>query len=217
VAFGQRSPLLVYGAGGHAKVVLATVEAEDRFEIVGLLDDDAARHGTMVAGYPVLGGREELARWSARGVREVIVAVGDNRRRAELCCLLRQNGLRLARAIHPTATVLRSARIGEGTVVLPNAFVGGDAVVGEGTIVSVGTVVGHDCVVGSWVHLCTTVTLGGAARVDDYAFVGMGAAVLPRVRVGCGVTVGANAAVNRDLPDGVIAAGVPARILKEAP
>jgi len=210
-------PILVYGTGGHAKIVLATVEAAGQYEIAGLLDDDPVRHGTTVGGYTVLGGREQLARLIAQGVRGAVVAVGDNRQRAQLTHFLRQSGLQPAQAIHPTAIVLHGARIGEGTVVLPNAFVGGDAVVGEGVIVSISAVVGHDCVVGCWAQLCPKASLGGAARVGDYAFLGTGAVVLPGVSVGCGAVVGANAVVNRDLPDGVTAVGVPAHVVKGAP
>lgn len=49
------------------------------------------------------------------------------------------------------------------------------------------------------------------ARVD----VGAGAKILGRVRIGDGVQIGANAVVLQDLPDGVTAAGIPARIVSE--
>lgn len=49
------------------------------------------------------------------------------------------------------------------------------------------------------------------ARVD----VGAGAKILGRVRIGNGVQIGANAVVLQDLPAGVTAAGIPARIVAE--
>ena len=210
----KSNQLVVYGAGGHAKTVLATLEAQGQYGIIGLLDDDESRHGTAFYGYPILGGREQLKRLRKQGLCRAVVAVGDNFRRAELARLLKEQGFQLVPAIHPTATLLRGSRIGEGAVVLVNAFVGADATIGDNAIVSVGVVVGHDSIVGSWVQLAPGVCLGGEVKVGDFSLVGLGASVLPRVTVGRQVVVGANAVVIDDLPDGVTAVGIPARIIK---
>ena len=50
--------------------------------------------------------------------------------------------------------------------------------------------------------------------LGDNVWLGTGAKVLDGVRIGSDVVVGANAVVNADLPDGAIAAGVPARVLR---
>jgi len=50
--------------------------------------------------------------------------------------------------------------------------------------------------------------------LGDNVWLGAGAKVLDGVRIGRVVVVGANAVVNADLPDGAIAAGVPARVLR---
>jgi acetyltransferase-like isoleucine patch superfamily enzyme len=50
--------------------------------------------------------------------------------------------------------------------------------------------------------------------LGDNVWLGTGAKVLDGVRIGSDVVIGANAVVNTDLPDGAVAAGVPARILR---
>ena len=209
----ERNQVVVYGAGGHAKTILATIEAEGRYEVIGLLDDDESRHGTIFYGYRVLGGHEQLAHLRNQGVSRAFVAIGDNFKRAELAQLLVENDFRLVQVIHPTATLLRGSRIGAGAVILINAFIGAGATISDNAIVSVGVVVGHDCVIGSCVQLCPTASLGGQVGVGDYSFIGMGVSVLPQVRVGRRVVVGANAVVIEDLPDCVTAVGIPARIV----
>lgn len=209
------SQVVIYGAGDHAKAVLASIEAEGKYQVIGLLDDDESRHGFAVYGHQVLGGREQLIKLRKRGVFKAIVAIGDNMKRAELAQLLRESGFKLTRAIHPTSTILRGSRIGRGAMILGNVWVGADAIIGENTILSVGVVVGHDCVIGSGAQLCPTVSLGGHVVIGDYSFIGMGATILPRVTVGNKVVVGANATVINDLSNGVTAIGVPARIVEQ--
>jgi len=51
--------------------------------------------------------------------------------------------------------------------------------------------------------------------LGDNVWLGTGAKVLDGVTIGNDVVVGANAVVNADLPDGAIAAGVPARVLRQ--
>lgn len=54
---------------------------------------------------------------------------------------------------------------------------------------------------------------GGSPRLGDNVFVGAGARIIGAVRIGTNVKIGANAVVTRDIPDGVTAVGVPARIV----
>ncbi|MDZ7696554.1 MAG: hypothetical protein U5R49_06430 [Deltaproteobacteria bacterium] len=64
----EQELIVVFGAGGHVKVVLATIESEGKYEIVGLLDDDKGKQGTQVCGYRVLGGKDETVSMKEQGV-----------------------------------------------------------------------------------------------------------------------------------------------------
>jgi len=204
--------VVVFGAGDHAKVVVATIEAEARLKVIGLLDDDESRHGTTWYGHQILGGSDQLTRLREQGVSKVVVAVGDNVGRAKLAQLAVKSEFELVKVIHSTAVILNGTVIGEGTVILANAYIGADSNIGSNALLSVGSLVAHDCVIGSWCQLCPGARLGGHVRVGDYSLIGMGATVLPRVTVGERAVVGANAAVIHDIPDDVTAVGVPARV-----
>ena len=207
--------IVVFGAGDHAKVVIATVRAVGAHRIVGLLDDDEAKHNTDWYGESVLGGSEQLQEIYRQGCRKVVVAVGSNQARADMQRLAVEAGLQPITMIHPNAVVLPGSQIGEGSVLLPQAYVGAGADIGAGVLLSVGAMVAHDCILGDWCQLCPGARLGGHARVGSYALIGLGAAVLPRVAVGEQAVIGANAAVNRDVPDCATAVGVPARVLEK--
>ncbi len=112
------------------------------------------------------------------------------------------------------AKVLISAlppKLGRGTVVFAGAVVQPDAVIGDHVIVNTGATVDHDCVVGDYAHLAPGVHLAGSVHVGEGAFLGIGSVVSPGVRIGRWTTLGAGAVAIRDLADGAVAVGVPAR------
>ena len=69
--------ILVLGAGGHAKVVVATLLAAGR-AVLGLLDDNRSRRNTAVLGVPVLGAIDDFERLGPAGA---VIAIGDNKAR----------------------------------------------------------------------------------------------------------------------------------------
>ena len=86
-----------------------------------------------------------------------------------------------------------------------------------------GVVIGETAVVGEDVLIYHQVTLGGTSTepgkrhptVGDRAVLGAGAKILGPVVVGADAKIGANAVVVRDVPDGKVAVGVPARLVGE--
>jgi len=206
--------LLLYGAGGQAKNVIATILALDSYQIKGILDDDQDKHHTSHYGVDVLGGREMLARLNSQSVMKFVVSIGDNRTRSEITGLMKDEGYEPVKLIHPDVILLPGCSIGKGSVVFPASTIGSDVTVGDGSIIGIGSVISHDARVGDFVHIAPNVTLNGGAVVGNQTLVGSGAVILPYITVGENVIVGANSLVNRDLPSGVTAVGSPARIIK---
>jgi acetyltransferase-like isoleucine patch superfamily enzyme len=79
-------------------------------------------------------------------------------------------------------------------------------------VINTAAVVEHDTIVEEFAFIAPHATIAGGARVGRLSLIGIGAVVLPGVNVGSETIVGAGAVVTRDLPDGVVASGVPARI-----
>jgi sugar O-acyltransferase (sialic acid O-acetyltransferase NeuD family) len=207
--------VVVYGSGGHGKVVADAVLATPGWELVGFLDD-RAQAGTRLLGCEVLGGGDLLADLAAQET-SVALGVGANAARQQVFERCVAAGIAVVTVVHPSATVSPSATLGPGVVVLAQAAVNPDAALGDGALVNTSAVVEHDCRIGAFAHLSPRAALGGAAQVGARAHLGLGAVVLPGISVGADSVVGAGAVVVRDLPSGITAVGVPARIRSERP
>jgi UDP-perosamine 4-acetyltransferase len=160
-------PLVLVGAGGHAKVVIEAARAGGRFRAVGLIDP--APPALAVLGVPVLGGDEVLARLRAEGVAWAFAALGSNAARERVGDRLRAAGFRLATLVHPGAEVMPSARLGEGVVAMARAVVSAEARVDDLAIVNTGAVVEHDGRIGTAAHVAPLAALAGNVRVGARA------------------------------------------------
>jgi UDP-perosamine 4-acetyltransferase len=169
---------------------------------------------STVLGVPVLGGDAALQTLRSQGVEFAFVALGDNRARQKAGADVRALGFTIPTAIHPSALISPSARIGGGVVIMASATVGTETVIDELAILNTGAVIDHDNRLGAASHVAPGCALAGNVTVGERAFVGVGSAVRPGVHIGAGAIVGAGSAVVSDIPAAARVAGVPARPLR---
>lgn len=205
-----KEKIFVFGASGHAKVVIDIIERQGLYEIVFMVDDNPALKGQGFFGYPVLGGKADLLSLSNRP-RQVIVAIGNNRVRAMVAGWLADNGFNLVSAVHPSAQVARGSTIGVGTVLMAGVVVNTDARIGDNVIVNTRAGIDHDCIIGNNVHIAPGSTLCGTVTIGDGTFVCSGTTIIPNLIIGKHVTIGAGSTVIRNVPDGVTVVGSPAQ------
>ncbi|MFP4144617.1 MAG: NeuD/PglB/VioB family sugar acetyltransferase [Phycisphaeraceae bacterium] len=188
-----RRPLVIYGAGGHGRVV-ADAAAAAGAKVLGYLDDQPERYieeGIRLFD-PAAPELEEAA---------IIVAIADNRTRRTIAERLGAQGRPLQSVAHPAASRSRLAEIGKGTFLGPQTAVSTGARVGEGVIISSGAIVEHHARLGAWSQVGPGAVLGEKVELGEAATIGLGARVLPGVRIGARADVAAGAVVARDVPD----------------
>jgi sugar O-acyltransferase (sialic acid O-acetyltransferase NeuD family) len=195
-------------------------------EPIGFVDDAPRLTGTRVMGLEVLGTRDVL-RTVAHDA--VIVAIGDNARRAAICEGFARNGkpdatrdgalsgARLISACHPDASIGSTVEMGDGCMLSAGVVITPDVRLGRGVILNTRCSVDHHSVIGDFVHVGPGATIGANVVIGDRALIGLGASVMSGRLVGAGTIVGAGAVVTRDLPDRVVAMGVPARVVRSIP
>jgi sugar O-acyltransferase (sialic acid O-acetyltransferase NeuD family) len=208
--------LVILGAGGFARHVLALVDAinADRaaFKVLGFLEREPVNTPLIArTGYEVLGDDSLLASLDA----EYLIGVGSPALRARLDHLATKLGRKAPIAVHPAAVLESRARLDAGVMVMAGGCVEADAVVHRHAYVNVNAVVGHDSRIGAHVTISPNAVIGGGSIIEDDVAIGANATIKQGRTVGHGSTVGANAMVARDVPPGSTVVGVPARVVKE--
>jgi sugar O-acyltransferase (sialic acid O-acetyltransferase NeuD family) len=199
--------MLVYGASGHAKVIIDCLQA-GQVPVSGIFDDNPDIR--QLLGFPVLGS------YQAQYLPEepLIIAVGNNQIRQKITALVRHT---YGKVIHPSASISAYAKVGDGTVVFHQAVIQASASVGRHCIINTAASVDHDCILEDFVHISPHATLSGNVLVGEGTHIGAGATVIPGISIGKWCIIGAGAVVTKDIPDYATAVGVPARIIKIKP
>jgi UDP-N-acetylbacillosamine N-acetyltransferase len=208
-------PLVVWGASGHARVVTDMIRLAGTFRIVAFLDDvHPDRTGTSFCGAPILGGREQLPRLREDGVKHLLVAIGDCRTRLALADVAIQHGFDLATIVHPRAVVAGDVLVAHGTVVMAGAVINPGCTIEDNVIINTSSSVDHDSIIHSGAHVGPGVHIGGSVVIGPGTWIGIGTILKDNVTIGRGAVVGAGAVVLKDIPDGVVAFGTPARVIR---
>ena len=191
--------MILYGASGHAKVIIDTLEAIG-MKIDYVVDDYASISSLL--GYEV---RRDSGHYDS-----AIVSIGDGRIRKKI--VSRLDVKEWVKAIHPKATVSPHASIDEGTVVMAGTVINSGAVIGKHCIINTGATVDHDCVIGDYCHIAPGVHVSGGVIIGEGSWIGVGSCVKQGVKIGKWATIGAGSVVVKDIPDGVTAYGCPCRV-----
>jgi sugar O-acyltransferase (sialic acid O-acetyltransferase NeuD family) len=213
----SRIRIVIWGAAGHAKVVVDALSI-DNSRIEALFDNNPAASSPF-SEVPLYIGEKGFHVWrknhstSAFGF---IIAIGGNggKHRLQLQEFLSSYGMIPLTVIHPTAFAAQGSHISKGCHVLGMSFVGAGASIGSQSIINTNASVDHECSIGSGVHVAPGATLAGCVRVDECAMIGAGAVVLPHVHIGAHALVGAGSVVTRNIPQYAVAYGNPARVVR---
>ena len=192
----EKTKLYIYGASGHGKVVCDVAKSAGYKEIVFLDDKGELKFSPDLPKFPV------------------IIAIGDNKIRANLQKKVSEAGFEIATLIHETAVISQSAKIGKGVVIMPGVVVNADALIGDGAILNSACVIEHDCVIGKFAHISPNSAIAGGVEVGEFTHIGIGSSVIQKIKIGTNTTIGAGSAVIKDIDENCVAVGVPAKIIK---
>lgn len=198
--------MYLYGASGHAKVVVDCLLELD-LPISGIFDD----YSDLMS----LNGIDVLGEYDAEeGIEnQLIITVGDNMTRRKIAEKLKH---KIAPAVvHPSATVSRYSHLGDGSVVFHHSVVQSGTQIGKHCIINTASSIDHDCEIDDYAHISPKVTLCGKVKIAEGTHIGAGATVIPEVSIGKWCVVGAGAVITQNLPDYSLVVGVPGKVIRQ--
>lgn len=209
----KQIPIILLGAGGHAKVVVDLLHALDH-RILGVCDPELANRGVAQwRGLPVLGNDEIIEEHQPDSIALAngIGSLPNSQLRRRLHQRFKRIGYRFITLVHPSSVLGSGVELGEGVQIMAGTIIQADTKFGNDAIVNTGVRIDHESVIGDHVHVAPGAVLSGNVMVADGCHIGPGAVVIQGIKLGQGAVVGAGTTVLSDLPAQCQLTGQPPR------
>ena len=195
------------------RMIKAVEKSIANFKIIGFIDNDPQKKGTMFLGYPVFGGFECLDKYVRNDIYFVNLITGSTRVRYETSLYMAKNRCKFTNFVHPSVD-LTMVKIGIGNYIQEAVIIQAEAEMGDNCSIHIGTLVAHEVKIGHSVFIAHGCSISGCVEIGDGVFIGTNATILPRLKIGKWATIGAGAVIIKDVPDYATVVGNPARIIK---
>jgi sugar O-acyltransferase (sialic acid O-acetyltransferase NeuD family) len=197
-------PVIILGAGGHAKVVAEAIRLSGR-EIIGFVTPDIEAT-TIFFGSKILGDDSAVLSYSPDEIELTngVGALPKQYLRWKLSSTMRKKGYHFATIIHPDAIIASGVVLAEGVQIMAGVVVQPGSIVGKDTIINTGVIIDHDCTIADNCHLSPGVICSGGVSVGANVHIGTGAKVIQGINIGEGSVIAAGSTVYKDIPPGIL-------------
>lgn len=213
----EKKKLILIGAGGHAKVIIDSIDKEE-YEIVGLLDKDSSAIGESINGIKIIGTDADAQSFIQDRTVHAIIAIGNMGNfhiREELYKRISELGYKFTNVIHKTSIISKSVRLGTGNVIMPGCIINSGAVIKDNSIINTGAIIEHDVEIGDNVHIAPGVVISGGTKIGNNTLIGVGSTIIQGIKIGNNCIIGAGSTVIKDINDNSLAVGTPAKVIRE--
>jgi sugar O-acyltransferase (sialic acid O-acetyltransferase NeuD family) len=210
--------LVIVGAGGLGREVLATVracnEVREQWNVLGFLDSNPHIADREVDGLRVLGGDDWCRKNNDSSLR-FFCAIGNSEGRAQVVENLSAMKCKFTSVVHPAVRIPDSVEVGAGTVIMAGTHFTTDAKIGAHSIIYLNCSITHDVDVGDFCLIPSGCNLSGGVVLETGVQLGTGVSILPGRRIGEWAKIGAGSIVTDDIPARSTAVGTPCRVIKQ--
>lgn len=206
---------IIIGAGTYGEVYLAYLQ-DVGVDVIGFLDDDPNVQNKQIKDISVLGPISQLPFLKeSHGVEAVYCPLGNNRLRVKFLNEAIELGYETPNYIHPSVKLSPGVMLGKGVYILLGTNIMPDTKIEDFVMISMGVNIAHHSILKTGTFLSTGCNFGASIIAEPYTYCGIGSTIMTGLHVlGMDCLIGAGAVVIKDVPNGAIMAGVPAKILK---
>jgi sugar O-acyltransferase (sialic acid O-acetyltransferase NeuD family) len=207
--------IIIIGASGQGKNIALLIEQIGGYEILGFVDDDETKKGSLVKGYTVLGPVDEV--FSTLENISIANAIGNSKVVEKIIDKLKEmnKGFIFPNLIHPSVQIDRtSVKLGEGNLFNANVVITADISIGDFNYFNRCCSISHDSVIGNYNFIHSGVHPCGGLNMGHKNWLGVGSVVIQGVKLGNNITIGAGAVVLKEVADNSIMVGNPAKLLR---
>ena len=205
--------IVIIGAGGFGREVKWLIdeinEVSRQWNFLGFIDDNLNK-GTIVNDSIVIG---NLA-WLQKQNLNVVCAIGDPNVKKRVLSQLTNSENKYPVLIHPDVRMSKLIDIGEGTIICSGCILTVNINIGKHVIINLDSTVGHDATISDFSTILPSVNISGHVNIEELVSVGTGAKIIQELRIGRNTIIGAGAIVTKDIPQNVVAVGMPAKPIK---
>lgn len=205
--------MLVIGAKGHAKDLILAIEENENEELY-FFDEINTKDNFFLNKYKILKTEDEVVNLFRDDPR-FILGIGNPITRKNLYERFMKLGGAPHSVISKTSTISNYSTLNVGLNILPFSFISAEASIGIGVLVNCGVSIHHNALIRDFVEIGPGAKILGNCTINELTFIGAGATILPKIIIGRNCIVGANSVVNKNLPENVIATGVPAKVIRK--
>jgi len=210
-----RNKLLLIGAGGHCRSIIDSLDTSIYTDIAIL--DEALSVGKKVNSIPVIGTDADATALFEAGYNNAIIAlgsIGNPAMRIKLYQKYKSIRFNFPAIIDSTAIISKIAIISEGVFIGKGAIVNTGAQLGACCIINTGAIIDHDCTIGDFAHISPAARLSGGVRIGNNSHIGVGSTIVQSINIGNNTIIGAGSVVTKDIPNNVVAIGIPCKPIK---
>ncbi len=211
--------LILIGAANNffeiSEIIRAINNIEERYKIIGVLDDDDTKHGTFMNEILVLGSLNRVKEFDNV---QFVFGIGSSQTKHIRHKIIEKLGIEESRfetIIHPTSIIDPSATIGNGCILHNGSFIGNNARLESFVTVAVNSAIGPFAILEAFSMITSLVVVLFGAKIGRSSFIGSNSCIAENVEIGKGSIVGAGTVISRNIPSGTFFLGNPCRMINK--
>ena len=211
----MKRPLIIIGAGGHARVLLDTLLSQNN-NIIDITNPEPHKIGNYVFDIPIVGNDDFIFNYHPNDIYLVngIGMIPGKNTRYQLYERFKNHEYTFIKVIHTSVIIASNVKLFAGVQIMAGAIIQTGVEIHENSIINTRVAIDHDSFIGEHVHLAPGVTVSGDVSIGEGTFVGAGATIIQGIRIADHCIIAAGSVVTQNIPAGTIAMGIPARVVK---